>query len=158
MQVRFPRELSKQCQASYLVDIGIHGFSRVPQRCHTSPRVVSRSLGWQSSQCTGIRCFWSGLGLWGLFKLWYDFWSSLEFHVETAFSWVVTGTPGFLSWWSREMDPYWGPAPVDSRVSEMWTVRQQRCIDRKRVKEIICSLENRGENIGWYSLVYTESQ
>ena len=46
------------------------------------------------------------------------------------------------------MDTYWGPAPVDSRVSKMWTARKQRCIDIKRVKEIICSLENRGENIG----------
>ena len=63
----------------------------------------------------------------------------LEFHVETSLSWVATGKLGVLSWPSREMDPYWGPAPVGSRVSEAWTVRQERYIDTERDKERICS-------------------
>ena len=36
---------------------------------------------------------------------WHHPWVPLDFKVETTPSWVVMGTPGFLSQWSRERDP-----------------------------------------------------
>ena len=38
---------------------GLGLFLEVPRGCHTSLRVLSRSLGFQSSQCRGIRLIWS---------------------------------------------------------------------------------------------------
>ena len=76
----------------------------VPQGCHTSHRVWSRYLEWQSSQFRGIRCTWSGLGHRCLNYVKTPG-VSQEFQVETASSWGAKGMLGFLSQRSREMDP-----------------------------------------------------
>ena len=49
-------------------------FLEVSLGCHTSFRVLSQSLGFQSSQCSGIMLIWSGGGNQGLFELRYDSW------------------------------------------------------------------------------------
>ena len=48
-------------------------FLEVPQGCHPSLRVLSRSSGFQSSQCRGIMLTWSGWRNWGIFELRHDF-------------------------------------------------------------------------------------
>ena len=48
-------------------------FLEVSPSCHTSLHVLSRSSGFQSSQCRGITLIWSEWGNWGLFELRHDF-------------------------------------------------------------------------------------
>ena len=47
-------------------------FLEMPLGCHPSLHVLSRSSGFQSSQCKGIRLTWSGWGNRGLFELRHD--------------------------------------------------------------------------------------
>ena len=51
------------------------GWTLVAQPLRSSS-VSSRSSGWPSSQCRGVRCIWSWLGHRGLLEWWYDPWSS----------------------------------------------------------------------------------
>ena len=51
---------------------GSGAFSRGATGLSHLPCVLSRSSGFQSSQCRGIRLIWSGWGNWGLFELRHD--------------------------------------------------------------------------------------
>ena len=62
--------------------------------------------------------------------------------------------PIFLSKPTREMDPYWGPAPVGSRVSEAWTVRRERYVDTESLRDefAVKRIEERKEaDIPWFT-------
>ena len=49
-------------------------FLNVPGGCHPSLCVLSRSSGFQSSPCRGIRHIWSRWGIQGLFELRHNSW------------------------------------------------------------------------------------
>ena len=105
----------------------------VPPGCHSYHRVLSRYLGWQSTQCREIKFIWSGLVHRGILELWHDPWNNSRVSVWDRLILSCDRNSGILFPMKQGnglllgSSPHWiqGVWSVDGEVREIYRYRER---------------------------------